>query len=132
MCNLSLLRLQLCWQLLLVAAGLRLEAMVDPTVPPSDNAVGRGGQVRAPFQGQTLRVAGGGTRGILQTHRAVGEMLCLPSRLPTVPRSRDHLCQVSCPAARQRAQAFGAHVSGKISILSLYVIGIGTPFKCFC
>lgn len=56
MCNLSLLRLHLCWQLLFVEAGLRLKAMVEPTLPPLDNAAERYGQVRVLLPCQTLQI----------------------------------------------------------------------------
>lgn len=68
MCHLSLLRLHLCWQLLVVE--LRLEAMLDPTLPPSDTAAGRYGQLQLLWPCQDpadprLRLTGGSCKGCL-------------------------------------------------------------------
>lgn len=99
MCHLSLLRLHLCWQLLVVE--LSLEAMLDPTLPPSDPAAGRYGQVQRLWPRQdpadpTLRHTRGPCKG------------CLP--------------QGSCSACSQGALAFLQFPRSDITFLQSRVL----------
>lgn len=94
MCNLSLLRLHLCWQLLFGEAGPGLEAMVDPTVPPSDKPEegGRGedGSRSSCCAGPCRSIPNRATQGHPPTLHSLGENFSPPA----APQLRHHLAEV--------------------------------------